>query len=127
HGEDIIVPSRNDLVESRYFLGLHDLPSKPPTFSHLNLGPFGDQFAAPMPVLLNGENDIAILSAWRYVEAPRLYDFLSGAMPPEFEGTDRFSIQHDLRIHRWTYGSRVLYPNLAATITFPEDENSLLV
>ncbi|CAN5341413.1 hypothetical protein BH09SUM1_BH09SUM1_22930 [soil metagenome] len=114
----LIASSRNDLLQARYYLKKADIPDAAPAFTFLNLSPAADLYAGAFPFIMNGEENVAIISAWRYVNSPRLYAEYSGLKYQFQFGPDKFGPEQDLHIYTWRYGSRVLYPRLAAI--FPE-------
>lgn len=119
-GDRLFVPTRNDLVAARFHLEKYGLPFRSPDLAHFRVGPFADLHSGPFPVLMNGEDRLWIMSGWRDVSAPRLYSFLREALGVEFRGTSKITPNLDLMIHRWDYGSRVLYPHAAARFTARE-------
>ncbi len=126
----ILAATRNDTVEAAYYLSQAGLPSLPPQFAALNQPGYADLFAGPLPFVLSQSDDLWILSAWRYVEQPRLYRFLDDSVPLAYSGRSKWGSEHDLKIYRWRADAARSYPRLASraadrTVTMPTLPESL--
>lgn len=119
-GEVLLVPTRNDRVQSQFYLGRAGLPSLAPDYQYINQSQFADLAGGALPFALNGDTGTRLLSAWRHVEAPRLYAFSDMALEQEFAGHSRLGEGHDLRIARWDVADRVIYPGLPVRFRFEE-------
>lgn len=128
-GDRLLVPTRNDRVQSQYYLAKNALPALAPDYQYINQSGWADLAGGALPFAMNGDNGTRILSAWRHVEAPRLYAFCDGALLQEYEGHSKLSEGHDLHMARWDVADRVVYPNLSVTFTFDEltDANAVAI
>lgn len=135
-GDRLITPTRNDLLSATFFLQRQDLPRTSPALSWTRQARFPDIYAGAFPVMMNGEeaswivsaeggshlpdltysteDDLWIYAAWGGALAPRYAGFIHHAMPPVYHGFSNQSKLLDLKIHRWDYGHRVVYPDFAA-------------
>ncbi|MCC5875919.1 MAG: hypothetical protein JJU11_06845 [Candidatus Sumerlaeia bacterium] len=118
-GEPIIAASRNDTVQSRFYLEAHDLPTLPPGFQFLNTPPHANVFAGSLPFMLHGLEAAWIPSAWRFLEAEDLYRQLEVYDTP-FRGRSKLGEHHALYLHRWDFGDRVVGTHAAARFQVPE-------
>jgi len=125
-GEPIIASTRNDRIQAYYYLDKAGLPATSPDFTFLSQPGYEDAYGAVFPYLMNGEQSAWIISAWRHVQAKRLYGLYEEGLPLEYDGNSKWNSQQDFRLHHWDYGSNVVYPYAAARIS-PSAGEPLLV
>lgn len=148
-GDRIITPTRNDLLSARFFFQQEGIPNRSPFLSWTRQARFPDIYAGAFPVMMNGEEsawivsaeggshlpdltysteeDLWIYAAWGGALAPHYAGFLHYSMPAVFHGKSNQSKLLDLKIHRWEYGHRVVYPDFAARFRAGELRNGPLL
>lgn len=112
-GEPIILLSRNDRVEAEHFLPEAGLPGQPPALSNLSAPVFADVFSRSFPAALTTVDSGWIVSAWRYVAMPRLYETLAQGLSPAYRGTSKLGHEKDSLVYRWSNHTGVVFPNAA--------------
>lgn len=117
-GEPIIVPTRNDTVQAMFYLDQFDLPTVSPEFDFFNTPFHANIFAGSLPFMFHGMDTIWMPSAWRFHEAHNFYS-LKDTMDTPFVGKSRLGHGHDLRLHRWDFGDRVVGTHAGARFQVP--------
>lgn len=119
-GDRFILPTRQDRIEGNHYLSENKLPIAAPVYTVVEPPSYPNMMAGAFPYVMNGVKDTWVVSAWRFVPAPDLYDFLDAAMEKRFEGTSRMGPENDLRLYKIADDTPYLYPNAAARLRLAE-------
>ncbi|MCB2156373.1 hypothetical protein KQI84_15980 [bacterium] len=126
--DNIYIPLYHDVAQAEYYFPLMDPP--------IDLGAIRETHALSQAsrlaksyllYQLYGEKTAWVISAWREVPTPALWNFMEKAVPTPYRGHSATYKFGDARLYKWTYGDRALLPHTAAEFEVGDKDAPLLV
>jgi hypothetical protein len=127
-GDRFILLTRQDRIEANYYFKKAGLPTQSPVYTVLSPPGHANLMGAAFPHVMNGVGvegeGIAgprfwIVSAWRFVEAPSLYEYVWKYAEYSKIGRSRMGDENDLWIRGRSPRKNLVYPSTSARFVYP--------